>query len=228
MGAYILKMKTPNDYNVDTVYSYESPEDLKRFYNDWAHEYDDYTKDVNYILPDQVAKIFFNTISGDNYIEEKKDKILDIGCGTGLLGENFSSINENLWIEGVDISSSMIRIASLKRKKNFAPIYDWVITDDLTNPKLLLTNYYDYFISSGTFTLGHLGSNDFVNLLSYLKSEGIAVISIKEDHFIKDNFEQIFLKLENDKIIKNIVYYKVNSYDSDFKATSIIVSFKKI
>jgi 2-polyprenyl-3-methyl-5-hydroxy-6-metoxy-1,4-benzoquinol methylase len=221
-------MKTPNDYNVDTVYSYETPKDLERFYNDWAHEYDDYTKDVNYILPDQVAKIFFNTISGDNYIEEKKDKILDIGCGTGLLGESFSSINENLWIEGVDISSSMIRIASLKRKKNFAPIDDWVITDDLTNPKLLLTNYYDYFISSGTFTLGHLGSDDFVNLLSYLKSEGVAVISIKEDHFIKDNFEQMFLKLQNDKTIKDIVYYKVNSYDSDFKATSIIVSFKKI
>lgn len=228
MGAHILSMKTPNDYDVDTVYSYQSPKDLERFYNDWAHEYDDYTKDVNYILPDQVAKIFFDTISGNNHIEEKRDKILDIGCGTGLLGESFSSINEDLWIEGVDISSSMIRIASLKRKKNFAPVYDWMITDDLTDPKLLLQNYYDYFISSGTFTLGHLGSDDFVNLLSYLKSEGIAVISIKEDHFIKDNFEQMFVKLENDKTIKDIVYYKVNSYDSDFKAASIIASFTKI
>jgi hypothetical protein len=122
----------------------------------------------------------------------------------------------------------MIRIASLKRKKNFAPVYDWLITDNLTDPKLLLQNYYDYFISSGTFTLGHLGSDDFVNLLSYLKSEGIAVISIKEDHFIKDNFEQMFVKLENDKTIKDIVYYKVNSYDSDFKAASIIASFTKI
>lgn len=228
MGAHILSMKTPNDYDVDTVYSYQSPKDLERFYNDWAHEYDDYTRDVNYILPDQVAKIFFDTISGNNHIEEKRDKILDIGCGTGLLGKSFSSINEDLWIEGVDISSSMIRIASLKRKKNFAPIYDWLITDNLTDPKLLLQNYYDYFISSGTFTLGHLGSDDFVNLLSYLKSEGIAVISIKEDHFIKDNFEQMFVKLENDKTIKDIVYYKVNSYDSDFKAASIIASFTKI
>lgn len=228
MGAHILSMKTPNDYDVDTVYSYQSPKDLERFYNDWAHEYDDYTRDVNYILPDQVAKIFFDTISGNNHIEEKRDKILDIGCGTGLLGKSFSSINEDLWIEGVDISSSMIRIASLKRKKNFAPVYDWLITDNLTDPKLLLQNYYDYFISSGTFTLGHLGSDDFVNLLSYLKSEGIAVISIKEDHFIKDNFEQMFVKLENDKTIKDIVYYKVNSYDSDFKAASIIASFTKI
>jgi len=228
LGAHILSMKTPNDYDVDTVYSYQSPKDLERFYNDWAHEYDDYTRDVNYILPDQVAKIFFDTISGNNHIEEKRDKILDIGCGTGLLGKSFSSINEDLWIEGVDISSSMIRIASLKRKKNFAPVYDWLITDNLTDPKLLLQNYYDYFISSGTFTLGHLGSDDFVNLLSYLKSEGIAVISIKEDHFIKDNFEQMFVKLENDKTIKDIVYYKVNSYDSDFKAASIIASFTKI
>jgi hypothetical protein len=144
------------------------------------------------------------------------------------LGESLSSINEDLWIEGADISSSMIRIAYLKQRNNFTPVYDWMITDDLTNPKLLLAKYYDYFISSGTFTLGHLGSDDFVNLLTYLKSEGIAVISIKEDHFIKDNFEQIFVKLENDKTIKDIVYYKVNSYDSDFKAASIIVTFKKI
>lgn len=228
MGAYILSMKTPNDYDVDTVYSYQSPKDLERFYNDWAHEYDDYTKDVNYILPDQVAKIFFDIISRDNHIKEKGYKILDIGCGTGLLGESLSSLNEDLWIEGVDISSSMIRIAYLKQRKNFTPVYDWVITDDLTNPKLLLQNYYDYFISSGTFTLGHLGPDDLLNSLSYLKSEGIAVISIKEDHFIKDNFEQMFVKLENDKTIKDIVYHKINSYDSDFKAVSIIVSFKKI
>jgi predicted TPR repeat methyltransferase len=221
-------MKTPNDYDVDTVYSYQSSKDLERFYNDWAHEYDDYTKDVNYILPDQVAKIFFDIISSNSHTEEKGDKILDIGCGTGLLGESFSSINEDLWIEGVDISSSMIGIASLKRKKNFKPVYDWMITDDLTDPKLLLQNYYDYFISSGTFTLGHLGPDDLVNSLSYLKPQGTAVISIKEDHFIKDDFEQMFLKLEDDKTIKDIVYYKVNSYDSDFEAASIIVSFKKV
>ena len=221
-------MKTPNDYDIDTVYSYQSPKDLQRYYNDWAQEYDNYTKDVKYILPDQVAKIFFDTISGDDHIEEKRNKILDIGCGTGLLGESLSSINEDLWIEGVDISSSMIRIAYLKQRKNFTPVYDWMITDDLTNPKLLLTNYYDYFISSGTFTLGHLGPDDLVNSLSYLKPQGTAVISIKEDHFIKDNFEQMFIKLENDKTIQDIIYYKVNSYDSDFKATSVIVSFKKI
>jgi hypothetical protein len=93
---------------------------------------------------------------------------------------------------------------------------------------LLLQNYYDYFISSGTFTLGHLGPDDLVNSLSYLKPQGTAVISIKEDHFIKDDFEQMFLKLEDDKTIKDIVYYKVNSYDSDFEAASIIVSFKKV
>ena len=57
-------MKTPNDYDVDTVYSYQSPKDLQRYYNDWAQEYDNYTKDVKYILPDQVAKIFFDTIFG--------------------------------------------------------------------------------------------------------------------------------------------------------------------
>jgi 2-polyprenyl-3-methyl-5-hydroxy-6-metoxy-1,4-benzoquinol methylase len=221
-------MKTPNDYNVDRVYSYESSEDLKRYYNDWADEYDSYAKDVNYILPEKVSEVFFKYVSNSNYSETKKNSILDIGCGTGLLGESLSSIDDNLWIEGVDISSSMIRIASLKRRKNFSPVYNWMMVDDLTSPKLILESYYDYFISSGTFTLGHLGSSDLINLLIYLKSQGIAVISIKEDHFIHDNFKEIFVELEKNKIIQDIMYYKVNSYESNFKADSIIVKFKKV
>jgi predicted TPR repeat methyltransferase len=221
-------MKTPNDYNIDRVYSYESSEDLKRYYNDWADEYDTYAKDVNYILPDKVAEVFFKHISNSNYKETKKNITLDIGCGTGLLGESLSSIDNNLWIEGVDISSSMIGLASLKRKKNFVPLYDWMITDDLTSPKLILENYYDYFVSSGTFTLGHLGSNDLVNLLIYLKPEGTAVISVKEDHFIKDNFEKVLLNLKKQNIINTIFYFKVSSYNSNFEADSIIVKFKKV
>jgi len=221
-------MKTPNDYNIDRVYSYESSEDLKRYYNDWADEYDDYTKNVNYILPNKVSEIFFKHVSKINYKETKRNNILDIGCGTGLLGESLSAVDENLWIEGVDISSSMIRVAFLKRKKNFAPVYDWMMVDDLTSPKLMLEDYYDYFISSGTFTLGHLGSSDLINLLIYLKSEGVAVISIKEDHFIRDNFKEIFVELEKNKTIQDIIYYKVNSYDSNFKSDSIIVKFKKV
>jgi predicted TPR repeat methyltransferase len=221
-------MKTPNDYNVDRVYSYESSEDLKRYYNDWADEYDSYAKDVNYILPEKVSEVFFKYVSNSNYSETKKNSILDIGCGTGLLGESLSFIDDNLWIEGVDISSSMIRIASLKRRKNFLPVYDWMMVDDLTSPKLMLESYYDYFISSGTFTLGHLGSSDLINLLIYLKSQGIAVISIKEDHFIHDNFKEIFVELEKNKTIQDIMYYKVNSYESNFKADSIIVKFKKV
>jgi hypothetical protein len=122
----------------------------------------------------------------------------------------------------------MIRIASLKRRKNFLPVYDWMMVDDLTSPKLMLESYYDYFISSGTFTLGHLGSSDLINLLIYLKSQGIAVISIKEDHFIHDNFKEIFVELEKNKTIQDIMYYKVNSYESNFKADSIIVKFKKV
>jgi hypothetical protein len=92
----------------------------------------------------------------------------------------------------------------------------------------MLESYYDYFISSGTFTLGHLGSSDLINLLIYLKSQGIAVISIKEDHFIHDNFKEIFVELEKNKTIQDIMYYKVNSYESNFKADSIIVKFKKV
>ena len=56
-------MKTPDDFNVKSVYSYKSSEDLKRYYNDWAMGYDKYAQDVNYILADHIAKVSSTLIS---------------------------------------------------------------------------------------------------------------------------------------------------------------------
>jgi SAM-dependent methyltransferase len=219
-------MKTPDDYNVNNVYQYQTSEDVKNYYNDWAKDYDNYTKDVKYTLPHSVAKIFVELLSQFNTSQINNLKILDIGCGTGLLGSEIIEFKKNLHIDGVDISSSMLRITSIKTK-DFIPIYKVMILDDLTNPKFINENYYDCFVSAGTFTLGHLYARDMVNLLKYLKPNGLATFSIKEDHFIQDKFEKIFSNLKKNNIVYNLNFFKVNSYDSDFKAKSIIVTFNK-
>lgn len=218
----VTNMKTPNDFNIQTVYSYANSNDLKNYYNDWAHEYEDYTNQVNYILPQKVAEIF------SLYSVKERSIVLDIGCGTGLLGYFLSKINTNLWIEGIDISRSMTQIALSKARPNFKPVYDWIVVEDFKSNKLLLDNYYDAITSAGTFTNGHLNSSDLIKLLSYLKNNGIAVVSIKEDHFYNENFEKVISELKEKQIINDIEYHNVNSYDSSYEAKSIVVKFTKV
>ena len=90
----VTNMKTPNDFNIEKVYSYNDAEDLKNYYNDWAHEYEDYTNQVNYVLPEEVVKIF------SKYNLKDSSTILDIGCGTGLVGCLLAKISNNfcVWI----------------------------------------------------------------------------------------------------------------------------------
>ncbi len=215
----VTNMKTPDDFKINTVYCYNSPNDLKNYYNDWAHEYDDYTNQVSYILPQKVIEIFCM------YQLNHNSTVLDIGCGTGLAGYLLGKIKQNLWIEGIDISGSMIQIAAKKIKPNFKPTYDWMIVEDFKKNKLLLENHYDGIISAGTFTLGHLDSNDLIDSIKYLKKNGLAVISIKEDHFIENNFNEKISQAKRNSLIKDVEYFKVNSYDSSFSAESIIVKF---
>lgn len=218
----VTNMKTPNDFNIQTVYSYDSSDDLKNYYNDWAHEYDDYTNDVNYILPESVVKIFCN------YPLKEKATVLDIGCGTGLVGLCLANKQKKIWIEGIDISRSMAHIAATKRKPNFKPVYDWIIIEDFKTNKLLLENHYDAIVSAGTFTTGHLDCDDLFNSIKYLKKDGLVVVSIKEDHYIDDSFNKKIFEAQKNNLIQNVETFKVNSYNSDFDAKSMIVKFNKV
>lgn len=81
--------------------------------------------------------------------ESKELNILDLGCGTGLVGECFIDIKHEL--VGVDISEKMISEA---HKKN---IYDSLYTDELIEFLLQNTKKYDLVIAADVFVyLGDL------------------------------------------------------------------------
>jgi len=122
----------------------------------------------------------------------------------------------------------MIQVAAKKTKPNFKPTYDWMVVQDFKKNKLLLEDHYDGIISAGTFTLGHLDCDDLITSIKFLKKDGLATISIKEDHFIKNSFNEKISQLKKNNIIKNVEYFKVNSYNSDFIAQSIVVKFNKV
>ena len=211
-------MKNPDDFNVNNVYSYESSKDLKKYYDDWAHEYDTYAKEVNYLLPELVVD---QTVK---YLDNDLRVGIDIGAGTGLIGKYLLDKKPNILLHAADISHSMLQIAQSKKTKFLTNCYNRSILIDLKNPAFLTVGYYDFLISAGTFTLGHLNFEDLEKMLPCLKDNGLGVISVKKDHYDNEFFES---KLKTCPNIKVLEQNTVNSYDSDYCAESVLVSFLK-
>jgi predicted TPR repeat methyltransferase len=215
-------MKTPEDFSINLAYSYEKPEDLARYYDDSASQYDDYVNQVKYILHLKVAAEYVMNVSSWG-------RILDIGCGTGLLGQAISNILPSMQIDGVDISPEMLGIAKEKQNQVLnKPSYKNLFLHDVAKDWSFTNTRYDALVSSGVFTSGHLMPKDIVSSLKLLLGRGLFLSSIKKNHYEKYGFEQVIQQLFDDGHILEPSFKVVNSYDSEYDAESVIVAFRKI
>lgn len=71
------------------------------------------------------------------FLEDKKGLLLDLGCGSG---RNFSSVNKNTKIYGVDFSENMLNFA---KKKAETLSKDLVVLKSYSDNILLNDNYFD-------------------------------------------------------------------------------------
>ena len=182
--------------------SLDFSENKNTIYDNWADTYEDYVKSIGYLGPKNFARIFLNLYMKDrlvNKIDNQKLRILDFGCGTGLLGMNvFKELNNNIELVGVDISDKMIEKA--KDKKVYTSIYNLNMLDvELNTIKELLGNF-DYIISCGVFLEGHVPFT-IVNKLKQLVKHNI-VFTVREsfiysrseeyDEYVKknDNYQE--------------------------------------
>ena len=85
------------------IYKLTSKEKVLEYYTNWSEDnkYDQDMIDWNYIAPANSAKIF------SKYTNDLSIKILDAGCGTGLVAKELKRLGfEN--IIGVDFSQDML------------------------------------------------------------------------------------------------------------------------
>ena len=215
-------MKTPEDFSINLAYSYEKPEDLARYYDDSASQYDDYVEQVKYVLHLKVAAEFvLNTTSWG--------RVLDVGCGTGCLGEAISNILPSMQIDGVDISQKMLDIAGTKQNKVLKRgSYKNLFLYDVTKDVLFTDTRYDAIVSSVVFTTGHLMPENIAGLLRLLRGYGLFVASVKSNHFEEYGFENTLKELFESKRISLPSIHEVDSYDSGYEAKSRVVTFRKL
>jgi predicted TPR repeat methyltransferase len=215
-------MKTPKDYSIDLAYSYESPSDLKRYYDDSAEQYDEFVSAVKYVLPSRVVDI------AREFFGDKPERAIDIGCGTGLIGVNVGVKMPSLILDGLDISPNMIYQAYDKKRRGGNRCYSSLILSDATREKALESERYTLMLSAGTFTLGHLKPEHLETLLGSLVKDGMAVISIKSDHYEKEDFLGWFSDAEKRGIIATRALISVDSFDNpNYSAESIVAVLEK-
>jgi len=183
---------------LNDAYSLETPGDSIKLYKKWAKTYDeDFALSSDYLSPQKISNYFIK------HSKDTDTPILDVGAGTGLVGE-FLSIKGKKEIIGIDISSEMLHQAKLKE------CYSSLIEADITKKIPLKENSLGAVVSAGTFTHGHVGPEAFDELLRITKPGGLFVLSINSKVFIKGGFQEKFLTIKNE--ISSPIFKKFNAH----------------
>ncbi len=168
----------------DRVLNAKSKEELAEAYGEWAEQYDtDLIGEMGYVAPTIASELLLE------YVGNKQARILDAGCGTGLVGENLNQ-KGYVNIEGLDYSEQMLKKARSKE------VYVKLHQGDLTSQIDLFDNSYDAIISVGTFTCGHVGPEAFDELIRITKPGGHVCFTVRDRAWDEDNYRLAMDKIE--------------------------------
>jgi predicted TPR repeat methyltransferase len=169
----------------EKVLNASSKEELMAAYSEWAEKYDsDLLGEMGYVAPMISSKLL------QRYVDRKDARILDAGCGTGVVGE---CLNQDGYsnLEGVDYSQQMLDKARDKC------IYSTLNLSDLTKTLDINDNVYEAIICVGTFTCGHVGPEAFNELVRITKPGGYICFTVREQAYEEDDYRTKMRELEN-------------------------------
>ncbi len=184
--------KRKSDPFLQQAYGLKDLEAAMSFYDQWAEQYDDQMEQkLGYVAPRLMAE------SLAAYVSDKSTPVLDVGCGTGLTSQYLSDLGFQLF-DGIDITPRMLERA---RERG---IYRSLIEADVTQPLDLESSSYEAIISSGTFTLGHVGCEAIPELVRVLKSGGYLGCTIHENLWTDAGFEQTFREFQDRETLRAV------------------------
>ena len=152
------------------------PEETLRLYSDWAETYDQtMLGGLSYRSPQRIAALAAVT-------EVRRDaRILDVGCGTGLLASCLRARGFNR-VDGLDYSAPMLAVAQREGR------IDEVFLRDLNERLEMEAKCYDLLASTGTFTHGHVEAGCLPELLKLLVPGGRLICTVHRDIWDEGGF----------------------------------------
>ena len=164
------------------AYECQSIADITTCYDTWAEIYDqDLTP--HYDTPSRAAQ------QVSQYWDDKTVTILDVGCGTGLMGQALANLGY-INIEGLDVSRGMLEVA--RQKQCYSRLFEFnLIQDNLLNDPDV--EKYSAIISAGCITFGHAPAHILARIFAWLKPGGIFHITVRQDFMDQDIYFKTLL-----------------------------------
>lgn len=188
-----------------------SKEDLATVYGEWAEQYDkDLIDEMGYVAPALASQLL------QEYVDDLNARILDAGCGTGLVGSYLHQKGfRNL--EGFDYSAQMLEKAKDKK------IYTRLHQGDLTVRLNLADNCFDAIISVGTFTCGHVGPEALDELIRITKPGGYLCFTVRDQAWEEDNYRSAMDKIEQSGAWKRLEEKTTDYIEQDGSSCNICI-----
>ncbi len=173
----------------------QNEEELLDVYKKWASIYDKDNDDLlGTVSQPNSVQIFHK------YIGDKNQKIIDVGCGTGLVGLELQKLGYTNF-DGIDISKDMIDIAI---DRGYKALFLGNLNDSLP----IESDSYDAALCVGVFTHGHVGPGRLKELSRIVKSDGLVCFTINEDVYESYGFDKAIQKLEVENVWKLLEFNK--------------------
>jgi predicted TPR repeat methyltransferase len=172
---------------------------LVKGYDTWAETYDHDVRDFGYANSDAVADAVCQ------YAPERDACLLDLGAGTGLLGEMLYRRGYRRLV-GMDCSHDMLTQASRKGA------YRLLCRMALGRPLGFPDHHFDGLLAAGVYTPGHAPPDSLFQLSRILRPGGLIIFSLKWDGVFKEDFLEILQQ------VKDIAGWQCQSWSAAYRS----------
>lgn len=130
-----------------------------------------------------VTRKFLGALAKQPPTSTRKARILDAGCGSGLLGQHIRQWasqlidGEQLHLTGVDINDELLELAESKG------CFEDLLIADLKQPLPFEGETFDYVLASGVFVPGVCGPEALPTMLAPLVAGGYGIFTVCEAFF---------------------------------------------
>jgi ubiquinone/menaquinone biosynthesis C-methylase UbiE len=180
------------------IYKLKAGKEVEDYYGEWTVEnkYDKDMVDWKYSGPQETVDLF------KKHTPNKDIKILDAGCGTGLVGIELKRNGfDNL--DGADFSQKMLDLIP----KN---IYQNLFKIDLNQKVNIKDNTYEGLTCVGTFTFGHVNPPALDEMVRICITGSLIGFTINIGIYEEYGFDKKIKELEDKNSWKIIEFFKSN------------------
>jgi predicted TPR repeat methyltransferase len=163
------------------------PREVANRYDDWAQSYDDDLVAWSYQAPQVVAETVLSR-------HPAADSVLDVGCGTGMVGRALRARGFAGRLHGLDISQASLEVARQ------SGAYDAAEPADLQQPLPLADNSVDAVVCVGVMTYLPEVEAVWREFARVVRPGGLVVVTQREDLWEERHCQAVIDRLAADGV----------------------------